>query len=106
IMNLFVAQQVTLDDALVAPDNRVVIGKCNMRIKPTKTQKEVTYQVGLDTLKLSPCYQAFFVTADVLEIYRHQFWFIISKIKDTSYYQFKLDKKKFIIGVEVFLEIL
>ncbi|GJZ64383.1 retrovirus-related pol polyprotein from transposon TNT 1-94 [Tanacetum coccineum] len=77
IINLLVAQQVALDDALVAPDNRVVISKCNMRIEPTKTQKEVTYQVGLDTLKLSPCYQAFLVTANVLEIYMHQRYLIL-----------------------------
>ncbi|GKE44636.1 hypothetical protein Tco_1471920 [Tanacetum coccineum] len=35
-----------------------------------------------------------------------QFWFIISKIKDSSSYQFKLDKKKCIIDVEVFRDIL
>ncbi|GKA71315.1 hypothetical protein Tco_0777454 [Tanacetum coccineum] len=92
-MNPLVAQQVALDDALVAPDNRAMIGKCNMRIEPTKTHKEATYQVVLDTLKLSPCYKAFLVTADVPEIYMHQFWFTISKIKDSSSYHFKLDKK-------------
>ncbi|GKD51094.1 hypothetical protein Tco_1280070 [Tanacetum coccineum] len=85
---------------------QVVIGKCNMRIKPTKTQKEATYQVVLETLKLSPCYKAFLITMDVPEIYMHQFWFTISKIKDTSSNQFNLDKKKFRIGVEVFHEIL
>ncbi|GJW55385.1 retrovirus-related pol polyprotein from transposon TNT 1-94 [Tanacetum coccineum] len=37
------AQQVALDNALVAPENRVQIGKCNMRIDPTKTPKEPTY---------------------------------------------------------------
>ncbi|GKE97522.1 hypothetical protein Tco_0020873 [Tanacetum coccineum] len=105
-MNPLVAQQVTLDDALVAPENCFVIGKCNMRIEPSKTQKEATFQVVLDTLKLSPYYQTFSVTADVPEIYMHQFWFTISKIKDTSSYQFKLDKKKFRMGVEVFREIL
>ncbi|GJS16041.1 hypothetical protein Tco_0410513 [Tanacetum coccineum] len=72
-MNPLVAQQVALDNALVAPDNRAMIGKCNMRINPTKTQKEATYQVVLDTLKLSPCYKAFLVTTDVPEIYMHQF---------------------------------
>ncbi|GKB04097.1 hypothetical protein Tco_0832240 [Tanacetum coccineum] len=92
-MNPFFAQQVALDDALVAPDNRAMIGKCNMRIEPTKTHKEATYQVVLDTLKLSPCYKAFLVTADIPEIYMHQFWFTISKIKDSSSYQFKLDKR-------------
>ncbi|GKD20078.1 hypothetical protein Tco_1221781 [Tanacetum coccineum] len=105
-MNPLVVEQRALDDALVAPENCVVIGKCNMRIEPTKTQKEATYQVVLDTLKLSPCYKALLVTADVPKIYMHQFWFTISKIKDSSSYQFKLDKKKFRIGVEVFHEVL
>nr|GEU65468.1 retrovirus-related Pol polyprotein from transposon TNT 1-94 [Tanacetum cinerariifolium] len=43
---------------------------------------------------------------DVPEIYMHQFWFTISKIKDSSSYQFKLYNKKFRIGIEVFHEIL
>ncbi|GKB30024.1 hypothetical protein Tco_0869425 [Tanacetum coccineum] len=98
IMNPLVLQQVDL----VTLDNCVVIGKCNIRIEPIKTQKESTYKVVLDTLKLSPCYQAFLVTVDIPEIYMHQFLFTISKIKDSSSYQFKLDEKKFIIGVEVF----
>ncbi|GJT78183.1 hypothetical protein Tco_1044908 [Tanacetum coccineum] len=54
IMNPLIVQQRALDDALVAPDDRAEIGKCNMRIVPTKTQKEATYQVVPDTLKLSP----------------------------------------------------
>ncbi|GJU52951.1 hypothetical protein Tco_1226665 [Tanacetum coccineum] len=52
-----------------------------MRIDPTKKQKEATYQVVLDILKLSPCYNAFLITTD-------------------------LDNKKFEIGVELFCEIL
>ncbi|GKC76610.1 retrovirus-related pol polyprotein from transposon TNT 1-94 [Tanacetum coccineum] len=83
-----------------------LIGKCNMRIVPKKTQKEATYQVVLDTLTLSPCYNAFLITVDVPEIYMHQFWFTISKIKDSSTYKFKLDNKTFKIGVEVFREVL
>ncbi|GJX62050.1 hypothetical protein Tco_0294950 [Tanacetum coccineum] len=71
-MNPLIAQQVALDDALVAPEDRVEIGKCNMRIDPTKTQKEATYQVVIDTLSLSPCYNAFLITADVPKIYMHQ----------------------------------
>ncbi|GJY92714.1 hypothetical protein Tco_0508496 [Tanacetum coccineum] len=105
-MNPLIAQQVALDYALVAPEDRVEIGKCNMRIDPTKTQKEATYQVVLDTLTLSPCYNAFLIIADVPEIYMHQFWSTISKIKDSLSYQFKLDNKKFRIGVEIFHEIL
>ncbi|GKB71473.1 hypothetical protein Tco_0932885 [Tanacetum coccineum] len=78
-----------------------------MRISPSKKpQKEPTYQVVLDALALSPCYPAFLISADVLEIYMQQFWFTISKIKDSSSYQFKLDKKRCRIDVEVFQDIL
>nr|GEX82268.1 hypothetical protein [Tanacetum cinerariifolium] len=63
-MNQPITQQVALDNPLVSPEDQIVIGKCNMRIDPTKTQKEDTYQVVLDILKLSPCSNAFLVTAD------------------------------------------
>ncbi|GJW61004.1 hypothetical protein Tco_0110339 [Tanacetum coccineum] len=66
------AQQITLDNALVAPEKRVKIGKCNMRIDPEKTQKEPTYLVVLDTLALTTCYPAFLITADVPVIYMQQ----------------------------------
>ncbi|GJR25958.1 hypothetical protein Tco_1102190 [Tanacetum coccineum] len=46
------AQQIALDNALVAPKKQVKIRKCNMRIDPEKTQKEPTYQVVLDALAL------------------------------------------------------
>nr|GFC05176.1 hypothetical protein [Tanacetum cinerariifolium] len=77
-----------------------------MRIDLTKTQKEATYQVMLDILSLFLCYNAFLIMVDVPEIYMHQFWFTISKIKDSSSYHFKLDNKKFRIGVELFREII
>ncbi|GKA82894.1 hypothetical protein Tco_0789642 [Tanacetum coccineum] len=105
-MNPLITQQRALDDTLVAPDDRAIIGKCNMRIEPTKTQKEATYQVVLDTLKLSTCYKAFLATADVPEIYMHQFWFTVTKIKDSSSYKFKLDNKTFKVRVEVFRDVL
>ncbi|GJV36611.1 hypothetical protein Tco_1409088 [Tanacetum coccineum] len=100
------AQQTTLDNALVSPDDRLKIGKCNMRIILTMTEKEPTYQVVLNALTLSPCYLTFLITADVLEIYMQQFWFTISKIKDSSSYKFQLDKKKCRIDVEFFRDIL
>ncbi|GJW66786.1 putative reverse transcriptase domain-containing protein [Tanacetum coccineum] len=62
--------------------------------------------VTLDALKLSPCYPAFLITAEVPEVYMHQFWNTIQKIKDTDAYWFKLDKKKCRIDTEVFHEIL
>nr|GEU39635.1 retrovirus-related Pol polyprotein from transposon TNT 1-94 [Tanacetum cinerariifolium] len=66
IMNPLITQQRALDDDLVAPENRFVNDKCNMRIEPTKTHKEATYQVVLDTLKVSPRHKAFLVTADCM----------------------------------------
>nr|GEX84132.1 hypothetical protein [Tanacetum cinerariifolium] len=60
------------------------------------------YHLAMDALKLTACYKAFLVTADVPEIYMHQFWFTTTKIKDSSSYKFKLDSKSFKVGVEVF----
>ncbi|GKC15203.1 hypothetical protein Tco_1011985 [Tanacetum coccineum] len=74
-----------------------------MRIDPIKTQKEATYQVILDTLALSPCYNPFLITADVPEIYMQQFWFTISKIKDSSSYKFKLDNKSYKVEIVSFI---
>ncbi|GJU96012.1 hypothetical protein Tco_1320768 [Tanacetum coccineum] len=105
-MNPIVVQHVVLDNALVAPEKRLKIEKCNARIKFSKPQREPTYQVTLDVLKLSPCYLAFLITAEVPEIYMRQFWNTIKKIKDTDAYQFKLDKQKFRIDTNVFCEIL
>ncbi|GJR40227.1 hypothetical protein Tco_1215911 [Tanacetum coccineum] len=105
-MNLVAAQQVALDNALVAPEKRLKIEKCNMKIVFNKPQRETTYQVTLDVLKLSPCYPAFLINVEVPEIYMHQFWNTIKKIKDIDAYQFKMDKKKFLIDTEVFREIL
>ncbi|GJU52108.1 uncharacterized mitochondrial protein-like protein [Tanacetum coccineum] len=93
-MNPVATQQIALDNALVAPKKRLKIELCNARIEFSKPQREATYQVTLDTLKLSPCYLAFLITVEVPEIYIHQFWNTIKKIKDTDAYQFKLDKKK------------
>ncbi|GJX78086.1 hypothetical protein Tco_0324897 [Tanacetum coccineum] len=76
-----------------------------MRIIPTMKKKEPTYQVVLDALALSPLYPAFLIIAEVLEIYMQQFWHTISKIKDYFSYQFKLDKKKCRVDVEVFRDI-
>ncbi|GJR74586.1 retrovirus-related pol polyprotein from transposon TNT 1-94 [Tanacetum coccineum] len=106
IMNPLIVQQCALYDALVSPDNHAIISKCNMRIEPTRSQKEVTYQVALDALKITACYKAFLATTDVPEIYMHQFWFTIIKIKDSTSYKFKLDNKSFKVGVEVFHDVL
>nr|GEX28262.1 ribonuclease H-like domain-containing protein [Tanacetum cinerariifolium] len=105
-INPVTTQQVALDNALVAPEKRLKIKKCNARIEFSKPQREDTYQVTLDALKLSPCYPAFLITAEFPKVYMHQFWNTIMKIKDTDTYRFKLVKKKFLIDTEVFCEIL
>ncbi|GJT65396.1 hypothetical protein Tco_1016876 [Tanacetum coccineum] len=61
------AQQTALDNALVSPDNQVKIGKCNMRIIPTMTKKEPTYQVVLYALALSPLYTALLITTEKVQ---------------------------------------
>ncbi|GJU54667.1 hypothetical protein Tco_1228381, partial [Tanacetum coccineum] len=105
-MNPTTASQIALDNALVPPEARLKIGECNRRIKFSKPQREATYQVTLDALKLSPCYPAFLITTGVPEIYMHQFWNTVTKVKDSSSYQFKLDNKKFRVNAEVFRDIL
>ncbi|GJS82869.1 hypothetical protein Tco_0749410 [Tanacetum coccineum] len=103
-MTTTAAQQVALVNALVPLEIRVEIGKCNMRMDPTKTQKEPTYQVVLDALTLTTRYLAFLITADVPEIYMQQFWFTINK-KDSTTYKFNIEKKSYKIDMEVFKEI-
>ncbi|GJU20269.1 hypothetical protein Tco_1153611 [Tanacetum coccineum] len=63
------AEQIALDDALVAPANRLKIAKCNLRLSSDLKSKEATLQVVYDVLKLTPFYKAFQISADVPEIY-------------------------------------
>ncbi|GJX05927.1 hypothetical protein Tco_0193859 [Tanacetum coccineum] len=61
--------------------------------------------VVLDALALTPCYPAFIITADVPEVYMHQFWNCV--YKHDNFYRFKIDKKKrFKLTLEVFRDIL
>ncbi|GJR28546.1 hypothetical protein Tco_1104778, partial [Tanacetum coccineum] len=80
---LLLLNKIALDNALVALEKQVEIGKCNMRIDPKKNQKEPTYQIVLDALALTTCYQAFLITASV-----------------------PIEKKWFSVDMEVFREIL
>ncbi|GJV61058.1 hypothetical protein Tco_1467158 [Tanacetum coccineum] len=68
-MDITRAQQIALDDALVAPTNRLTIGKNNLRLSLDLKSKEPTLQVVYDFLKLTPFYKAFQITSDVPEIY-------------------------------------
>ncbi|GKD34822.1 hypothetical protein Tco_1250331, partial [Tanacetum coccineum] len=57
-MEISIADQIALDDALVAPADRLKIGKCNLRLSSDVTSKEATLQVVYDVLKLTPFYKA------------------------------------------------
>ncbi|GJU50127.1 hypothetical protein Tco_1219682 [Tanacetum coccineum] len=66
------SQQTKLDLELVPKEKRLETGKCNGRLNPGKKQRELTYQVFLDALALTPCYSAFLITADVPEVQNGQ----------------------------------
>ncbi|GKB19525.1 hypothetical protein Tco_0853448 [Tanacetum coccineum] len=103
-MALSIADQIALDDALVAPADRLRIGKCNLRLSSDVTSKEATLQVVYDVLKLTPFYKAFQVTADAPEIYMQEFW--ASAYVHNRSVRFKMNNKKHIIGLEQFRDIL
>ncbi|GJY75689.1 hypothetical protein Tco_0480805 [Tanacetum coccineum] len=84
-MSSITAQQTKLDIELVPKENRIDI-------------------VILDAIALTPCYLAFLITADVPEVYMHQFWNFM--YKHDTFYRFKIDKKKrFKLTLEVFRDI-
>ncbi|GJW67436.1 retrovirus-related pol polyprotein from transposon TNT 1-94 [Tanacetum coccineum] len=66
------AEQIASDDALVAPANRLKIGKRNLRLSSDLKSEEATLQVVYDVLKLTSFYKAFQISADVPEIYMHE----------------------------------
>ncbi|GJX22676.1 hypothetical protein Tco_0227121 [Tanacetum coccineum] len=74
-MNQEEIQQAARDEAWVPKADRVKICTINMRIDPTMTQKEETYQ---------------------------QFWHTVTKIKESTFFEFKLENKKCQFDVEVF----
>ncbi|GKD06043.1 hypothetical protein Tco_1181017, partial [Tanacetum coccineum] len=63
------AQQIELDNALVAPENRRVIGKCNMRINPGMNPKEALSFIR----ELGHTGEIKYIT-DVIIDHLHQLW--------------------------------
>ncbi|GKF74223.1 hypothetical protein Tco_0220555, partial [Tanacetum coccineum] len=89
---------------LVPKEKRLDIRKCNGRLNPGKIHREPTFQVILDALALTPCYSVFLITANVPEVYMHQFW--DSVYKHDTFYRFKMDKRKrFKLNLEIFRDI-
>ncbi|GJW78394.1 hypothetical protein Tco_0140076, partial [Tanacetum coccineum] len=103
-MDITKTEQIALDYALVSPANRLKIGKCNLRLSSDLKSKEVTLQVVYDVLKLIPFYKAFQASADVPDIYMQEFWAIASVYNRSI--QFKMNKKKHIVNLEYFREML
>ncbi|GJY75491.1 hypothetical protein Tco_0480607 [Tanacetum coccineum] len=97
-------QQKELDDALVAPENHLKIGKSNLRLSSNLKSKELTIQVVLDALKLTPFYNAFEISTNVPEIYMQEFWVTITR--HHSSLRFKLDGKSHTVNVDNFRDIL
>ncbi|GJS32204.1 hypothetical protein Tco_0530586 [Tanacetum coccineum] len=98
------AQQKALDDALVAPENRLIIKKCNQRLRSTLKSNEPTIQVVLDVLKLTPFYNAFEVSTDVPKIYMQEFWATVTKHHFSL--RFKLNGKSHTVNINNFRDML
>ncbi|GKB95608.1 hypothetical protein Tco_0981745 [Tanacetum coccineum] len=103
-MNTTQAQQKALDDALIAPTDRLEFGKCNMRLKTDIKPKEARFQVVLDALALTPFYRGFLITVDVPAIYMQEFWATISVHRSSI--RFTINKKKVSLDVDIFRDIL
>ncbi|GJT31389.1 hypothetical protein Tco_0911664 [Tanacetum coccineum] len=107
IMNPQETEQVVARDELWVPTaERVNISTANVRLETIVKQKEETFQVVIDVIKNSKCFKAFTISADVPEILMQQFWYTITKIKDSESYEFLLADKKCVIDAEVFRKIL
>ncbi|GKB17234.1 hypothetical protein Tco_0851157 [Tanacetum coccineum] len=82
-MNQEEIQKAAREEAWVPKADRVKISSTNMRIDPTVTQK-------------------LFLLLPMPEIYMQQFWQTVTKIKESTFYEFKLANKKCQFDVEVF----
>ncbi|GJQ98780.1 hypothetical protein Tco_0521765 [Tanacetum coccineum] len=103
-MSSITTQQAKLDLELVPKEKRLEIRKFNERLNPGKIQREPIFQVVLDALALTSCYSVFLITADVPEVYMHQFW--DSVYKHDTFYIFEMDKRKrFKLTLEIFRDI-
>nr|GFC29915.1 hypothetical protein [Tanacetum cinerariifolium] len=103
-MDITIDQQVTLDEALVPHASRLRNRKSNFHLRSDITSKESTLQVVYDVLRLTPFYKAFLVTADIHEIYMHEFW-ATTTVHHHSI-RFKMNNKKGIVSLEYFRKML
>ncbi|GJV04473.1 retrovirus-related pol polyprotein from transposon TNT 1-94 [Tanacetum coccineum] len=93
-------------------DNKSVIALCcnnteyqlaNIFTKPLP-QDRFNFLIEKFGMRSIPCYSGFLITADVPEVYMHQFW--DSVYKHDTFYRFKMDKRKrFKLNLEIFKDI-
>nr|GEV28825.1 hypothetical protein [Tanacetum cinerariifolium] len=91
-------------EALVPHAQRLRIRRSNFCLLLDIMSKESTLQLVYDVMRICPFFKAFLVTADVPEIYMHEFW-----ATATVHYhaiRFKMDNKKHIVNLELFRDIL
>nr|GEW61790.1 hypothetical protein [Tanacetum cinerariifolium] len=72
-------QQAANDEKWVPKADRVKISPTNMRIDPSMTLREETYQVILDVIKNYSFFKAFLASVVVPKIYVKQFWHTFTK---------------------------
>nr|GFC51344.1 hypothetical protein [Tanacetum cinerariifolium] len=96
-MDMKIDQQVALDEALTPHARRLRIGRSNFHLLSDISSKESTLQLVHDVLRQTPFFKAFFVTADVPEIYMQEFW--ANAIVHHYSIRFKMDNKKHIVNL-------
>nr|GEV41087.1 hypothetical protein [Tanacetum cinerariifolium] len=99
-----IEQQMALDEALVPSTQRLRIGRSNFQLTSDIQSKELTLQLVYDVLRRCPFFKAILVTADVPEIYMHEFW-ATAYVHQRSI-RFKMNNKKHIVDLESFREML
>ncbi|GJZ33163.1 hypothetical protein Tco_0578599 [Tanacetum coccineum] len=106
-MNPQETQQVaTRDEKWVPFTKRVKISSTNVRLETTMPHKEETFHVFIDLIKISSCFKAFAISADVPEIFVQQFWYSIKMVQGIDSYEFLLANKKYVVNADVFITIL
>nr|GEZ80943.1 uncharacterized mitochondrial protein AtMg00810-like [Tanacetum cinerariifolium] len=80
------------------------IGRSNFCLLSDIKSKESTLQLVYDVLRICSFFKAFQVTADVPEIYMQEFW-ATTTIHHHAI-RFKMDKKKHIVNLESFMDML
>ncbi|GJV70867.1 hypothetical protein Tco_1490862 [Tanacetum coccineum] len=101
-----IRQLTARDEKWVPTKESVKIDTTNVRLETTVPQKEETFQVIIDVIKNSTCFNAFTISAKVSEIFMQQFWYTVKKVTSTNSYEFHLANKKCLVNAKVFWKIL